>query len=100
LGIKYDLNKTEFWADNLKEEIITIEKLLGNWTLRNLSIQGKVTVLKSLALPILVQSSQILHLKLFQKFSKWSVPKAGFESIQKSPLKFSTLSRNKDFQPA
>jgi hypothetical protein len=60
LGIKYDLNKTEFWADNFKEEIITIEKLLGNGTLRNLSIQGKVTVLKSLALPILVQSLTVL----------------------------------------
>ena len=60
LGIKYDLNKTEFWADNFKEEIIKIEKLLGNWTLRNLSIQGKVTVIKSLALPILVQSLTVL----------------------------------------
>jgi hypothetical protein len=60
LGIKYDLNKTEFWADNFKKKIITIEKLLGNWTLRNLSIQGKVTVLKSLALPILVQSLTVL----------------------------------------
>ena len=26
LGIKYDLNKTEFWADNYKEKIITIKK--------------------------------------------------------------------------
>jgi hypothetical protein len=41
LGIKYDINKTEFWADNFKLKIITIEKLLGNWTLRNLSIQAK-----------------------------------------------------------
>ena len=31
---------------------------------------------------------------------KRSVPKAGFENIQKSPTKFPTLSRNKDFQPA
>ena len=60
MGIKYDLNKTEFWADNFKEKIITIKKLLGNWTIRNLSIQGKVTVLKSLAIPILVQSLTVL----------------------------------------
>ena len=60
MGIKYDLNKTEFWADNFKEKIITIEKLPGNWTLRNLSLQRKVTVLKSLALSILVQSLTIL----------------------------------------
>ena len=33
LGIKYDLNKTEFWANNFKETIITITKLLGNWNL-------------------------------------------------------------------
>jgi hypothetical protein len=38
LGIKYDLNKAEFWADNFKEKIITIKKLLGNWALRNLSL--------------------------------------------------------------
>jgi hypothetical protein len=41
---------------------------------------------------------------LFNGFSaiqvKWSVPKAGFENIQKPPPKFPTLSRNKDFQPA
>ena len=60
MGIKYDLNKTEFWADNFKEKIITIKKLLGNWTLRNLSLQRKVIVLKSLALPILVQSLTVL----------------------------------------
>jgi hypothetical protein len=33
LGIKYDLNKTEFWVDNFKEKNITIKNLLGNWTL-------------------------------------------------------------------
>ena len=60
MGIKYDLNKTECWADNFKEKIITIKKLLGNWTLRNLSLQRKVIVLKSLALPILVQSLTVL----------------------------------------
>ena len=60
LGIKYDINKTEFWADNFKLKIITIEKLLGNWTLRYLSLQRKVIVLKSLALPILVQSLTVL----------------------------------------
>jgi hypothetical protein len=26
LGIKYDLSKTEFWADNFKEKIIMIKK--------------------------------------------------------------------------
>ena len=30
LGIKYDLNQTEFWADNFREKIITIRKLIGN----------------------------------------------------------------------
>ena len=29
-GIKYDLNKTEFWTDNFKEKIITIKKLIDN----------------------------------------------------------------------
>ena len=60
LGIKYDSNKREFWVDNFKEKIITIEQLLGNWTMRNISLQGKVTVLKLLALPILVQCLTVL----------------------------------------
>ena len=60
MGIKYDLNQTEFWADNFKEKIITIEKPLRNLTLRNLSLQGNLTVLKYLALPILVQSLTVL----------------------------------------
>jgi hypothetical protein len=25
LGIKYDLNKTEFWADNFKEKIMVLK---------------------------------------------------------------------------
>jgi hypothetical protein len=28
-GIKYDLNKTEFWTDNFKEKLITIKKTSG-----------------------------------------------------------------------
>jgi hypothetical protein len=60
LGIKYDLNKTDFWIDNFKEKIITIKKFLGNLTLRNISLQGKVTVLKSLALHILVPCLTVL----------------------------------------
>jgi hypothetical protein len=42
------------------EKIITIKKLLGNWTLRNILLQGKVKVFKSLALLILVQSLTVL----------------------------------------
>ena len=56
MGKKYDSNKTECWVGHFKEKSL----LLGNWTFRNLSLQGNVTVLKSLALPILVQCLTVL----------------------------------------
>ena len=42
--------------DNFKEKTAEIEKLLNRWTFRNLSVYGRIRVVKSLAL------SKITHL--------------------------------------
>ena len=60
LGIKYNFNKTDIYEDNFTEKLNKVKKLLQNWSFRNLSIIGKVTVVKTLALPILVQFFTVL----------------------------------------
>ena len=42
--------------DNFKEKTLEIENLLNRWTFRNLSVYGRIRVVKSLAL------SKITHL--------------------------------------
>ena len=42
--------------DNLREKIVDIEKLLARWTFRNLTVYGRIIVVKALAL------SKITHL--------------------------------------
>ena len=56
LGIRYELYKNDIYKQNFTEKITVIKKLLNDWSLRNLSLIGKVTVIKTLAIPILVQS--------------------------------------------
>ena len=54
LGIKYDLNETDFTALNYESKIKSFEKCLNPWTSRNLTIYGKICILKSVAIPTLV----------------------------------------------
>lgn len=60
LGIQYSLSKQEKYIDNFTQNITKIKKLLKDWSLRNISLVGKITVIKSMALPILVQSFTVL----------------------------------------
>ena len=60
LGIKYELNKQNFFEINFTDKIKKLKKLLEDWLFRNLSIMGKVTVVKTLAFPILVQVLTVL----------------------------------------
>jgi hypothetical protein len=56
LGIKYSLAKDDryMYIDNYYSKLEKIKKLLNDWSLRNISLLGKITVIKTLALPILV----------------------------------------------
>ena len=60
LGIQYSLHKSDRYIDNFTQKIEKIQRLLGDWSLRNISLIGKVTVIKTLALPLLVQPFTVL----------------------------------------
>ena len=54
LGIKYNLDEQDFTKINYDTKTREFEKTLNMWHYRNLTIYGKVCILKSLALPKLV----------------------------------------------
>ena len=60
LGIKFDLFSPDKTALNFEEKVEKMRNLLQTWTLRDLTYIGKITVIKSLALPILIQSLTVL----------------------------------------
>ena len=60
LGMQYSLAKSDPYIDNFTHNIKKIKRLLSDWSLRNISLIGKVTVIKTLALPILVQTFTVL----------------------------------------
>ena len=44
-----------FLLNNFSEGLKKIKNLLSDWSFRNLSVNGKIVAIKTLALPILVQ---------------------------------------------
>jgi hypothetical protein len=51
LGMEYDLDEDEFTRINYENKIKDFEKTLNPWMTRNLTVYGKICILKSLALP-------------------------------------------------
>jgi hypothetical protein len=60
LGIQYSLAKDDKYIDNYYSKLEKMKKLLNDWSLRNISLLGTITVIKTLALPILVQCFTVL----------------------------------------
>ena len=60
LGIKFDLFSVDKTLCNYEEKILKIKSLLNAWIYRDLTYTGKITVIKSLALPILIQTLTVL----------------------------------------
>ena len=60
LGIKFDLFNEDKTITNFEEKIEKIQALLNSWIYRELTYMGKIIVIKSLALPILIQSLTVL----------------------------------------
>ena len=60
LGIKFDLNNDNKTLINFEEKIEKIQSVLNSWIYRDLTLIGKITVIKSLALPIIIQSLTVL----------------------------------------
>ena len=58
LGIHFSYNKKSENDKNFLEQITSIEKVLKLWRMKNVTLAGKVTVFKALAI------SKIVHLAL------------------------------------
>ncbi len=54
LGVEYDLTKEDITGVNYDKKLAKIKKLFSCWAWRNLTIFGKLTVVKNLAIPKLV----------------------------------------------
>ena len=77
LGIHYSYNKQLENDENFKKYIAKIENVLKLWRARNLSIEGKITVFKSLAL------SKITYLALVK-----TIPPSIIDQLHKTQKNF------------
>ena len=60
LGINYNLQKENYLLENYQNNIKSITRILNSWCFRNVSLIGKVTIIKTLAMPILIQNLTVL----------------------------------------
>lgn len=60
LGIMFSLDLTEMVHINYNEKLKQIQNCLKVWSMRNISIQGKILLIKTLALPKLTYVSTVL----------------------------------------
>jgi hypothetical protein len=60
LGITFNLSESDKTLGNFTEKVQSVKNILNLWSYRDLTYIGKVTVIKTLALPILVQCLTVL----------------------------------------
>ena len=77
LGIHFSYNKKSENDENFLKQITSIEKVLKLWRMRNLTLEGKVTVLKALAI------SKIVHLALIT-----NIPTSTMKVLNKTQKEF------------
>ena len=63
LGIHFSYNKKLETEENFIRHVRKIEKVLKLWRMRNLTLEGKITIFKTLAI------SKIIHLSLVTNVS-------------------------------
>ena len=61
LGVHFSYNKNPEQDENFCEHIVKIENILKLWRMRQLTLEGRITVFKSLAV------SKLIHLLLISK---------------------------------
>ena len=83
LGIYYSYNEKLEIQENFKMHIINIEKILRIWRMKDLSIAGKITVFKTLAI------SKIVHLALVK-----TIPNSVIQELNKIQKEFIWKTRN------
>jgi hypothetical protein len=60
LGISFNFSESDKTLENFTEKVQSVKKILNLWSYRDLTYIGNVTVIKTLALPILVQCLTVL----------------------------------------
>ena len=60
MGNGFNLSESDKTLENFTEKVQSVKKILNLWSYRDLTYIGKVTVIKTLALPILVQCLTVL----------------------------------------
>ena len=70
LGINFSLNTKQLYHLNHKVKLKSIESILNCWRARNLSLVGKVCVIKTLLLPQLLYFFSVLCIKIPKSFFK------------------------------
>ena len=60
LGMWYSLDPNETYKLNFTEKINTVQSTLKTWQPRCLTLKGKITVLKSLIVPHILQLASVL----------------------------------------
>lgn len=68
LGINFSLNLGLLFDLNYKEKLKRLAQTINCWQMRNLSLIGKICVIKSLALPQLLYLFSVLTIKIPQKY--------------------------------
>ena len=70
LGVTFSLNSTLLFDLNYKEKLKQMERVINCWKMRNLSLIGRVCVIKTLVLPQLIYLFSVLSIKLPSSFFK------------------------------
>ena len=70
LGINFSINTGSMYNLNYRIKLNQIESLLNCWRARNLSLVGKICVIKTLLLPQLLYLFSVLSIKIPKKFFK------------------------------
>ena len=60
LGVNFSYNEKECFKKNFEEKLNSMKNLLNSWKPRNLTLYGRITILKSLALSKLVYNTSVL----------------------------------------
>ena len=68
LGINFSLNLGLIFDLNYKEKLKQLTQTINCWRMRNLSLIGKICVIKSLVLPQLLYLFSVLSIKIPQQF--------------------------------
>jgi hypothetical protein len=61
LGIEITGNEEDHYNLNFKARLIKIKSLLNNWKQRTLSLKGKITIINSLIIPMIIYPSSLIY---------------------------------------